>query len=197
MLSNRTRGPVAAMLAAALALPVAAGAQEAAPQAAPQAGQQKQKMQKIVQEYRQAAQKLQQIRQETIAENPELEEQREAFETQVQDAMSETGYDVEAGRTKMEKLGKRFQNEELSKEERQKLASEFQAERQKMQQAQQKVLQQEDIRKAGEKLQEDTLTAMKEQDPQTEELLQRMEKLRQQLQAMQPSGAMGGGSQGG
>lgn len=195
MLHHFPRWPLAAALTVALTAPTLALAQQdqsgEAP-ASPQATQQQQQAQKLVQQYRKAAQKLQQIRQETLAANPELETQRKEFESQVQSAMDETGYDVDAGQQKLQKLGEKFQNEDLSKEERQELATKFQSERRKMQQAQQQVLQQEDIRAAGEKLQQDTLAAMKEQDPQTEALLKRMEKLRSELQGMRSGAGMGG-----
>lgn len=82
-------------------------------------------------------------------------------------------------------MGGRFQDEELSQEDRQKLAAKFQAERQKMEQARQQAMQQEEILAAGQQLQKDIITAMKEQDSQTEALMQRLRDLRAKLQALE------------
>lgn len=190
MLHHRVRKTATAALAAALLLPVAGGAQEAGGNTGAEATPQQQKTRELVQEYRQTAEKLKQIRQEAVAANPELGEQSREFQDQIEQAMDESDYDVEAGQEKLQEMGKRYKSGDLSEEDRQKLATEFQAERQKMEQAKQEVMQQEEIRTQGAELQEDILTAMKEHDPQTEDLLQRLRELRQELQAMQ-SGAPG------
>jgi uncharacterized coiled-coil DUF342 family protein len=185
MLQHQIRRFVAAMLAAGLLLPVAGGAEEAEPdtEVTPQ-----QQAQQLVQKYRETAQKLQQIRQEAVAVNPGLEKQSQTFEDQIEEAMNEGGYDVDAGQEKLREMGDRYNKEDLSEEERRKLAGDFQSERQKMEQARQQVMQQEEIRTAGQELQQHILIAMQEQNPQTDELFQRLRKLRQKLQAMQSSG---------
>lgn len=183
MLHHRIRKAPATILAAALLLPAAGGAQETVENE--QAAEQQNQTQELVQKYRQTVQKLQQIRDEAVTANPELEEQSRAFDKQVQQAMDESDYDVDAGRKKLQEMGSRFQKEDLSEEKRRELAAAFQAERRQMEQARQQVMQQEDIRAAGRQLQEDILTAMKEQDPETEVLLERLRKLRQQLQAIE------------
>lgn len=190
MVHHRIRESAAAILAAVLLLPAAAGAQEAEKDAEPQAGEQQQQTRELVQEYRQTAQKLQQIRQEAVAANPELEQQSRDYQKNVEQAIEETGYDFEAGQEKLRKMGKRYKSEDLSEEERQELATDFQTERRKMQQAKQTAMQQENIQAEGTKLQQDIIAAMKAQDSQTEELLQRLRELRQELQAMK-SGAPG------
>jgi uncharacterized membrane protein YdfJ with MMPL/SSD domain len=70
----------------------------------------------------------------------------------------------------------------------------FQAERQQMVQARDAALQKPEIRSAGEKLQEDTLTAMKKQDGQTKKLLDDMDELRGQLREQMPAAAAAGGN---
>lgn len=179
-----------AVLTAALLLPVAALAQEADSKAeAAEETTQQEKHQELVQNYQKTVKKLQQIRDEAVTANPSLQEQSRAYEEQVDQAVSDSGYDLEAGREKLKEMGSRFQDEDLSQEERQKLATEFQAERRKMQQAQQQAMQREEVVAAGRELQEDILTAMKEQDPQTENLMERLRELRQQLQAMEAGNA--------
>lgn len=197
MLQHRIRGFAAAMLATGLLLPVAGAAQPADAEADAPAPDQQTQAQKLVQKYRETSQQLRRIRDEAVATNPELEEQSRTYQERIEQAMSDGGYDVDAGQEKLRKMGERYKNEDLSQEERQKLAGEFKAEREKMQQARQQAKQKEEIRVSGQALQESIIVAMKEQDPQTEELLQRLRKLRQKLQAMQSSGDGPAASQGG
>lgn len=179
-----------ALLSAALLLPTAVLAQDAGNEAeAAEEPTQKEKRQELVQQYQKTVKKLQQIRDEAVTENPSLQEQSRTYEDRIEQAIKDSGYDLEAGREKLKEMGGRFQDEDLSQEEREALAAEFQAERQKLQQAQQQASQQEEVVAAYRKLQENVITAMKEQDPQTEALMQRLRDLRQQLQAMEASNA--------
>lgn len=177
-----------AWLIAALMLPAAALAQEQGADNKAETGEeatQQEKHQELVQTYQKTVKKLQAIRDEAVTANPSLQEQSQAYEDQVEQAVNDSGYDIEAGREKLKEMGGRFQDEDLSQEERQELAAKFQAERRKMQQAQQQAMQREEVVAAGRKLQEDILTAMKEQDPQTEALMQRLRDLRAKLQTLE------------
>lgn len=187
MLQYRTRGLAATMLAAALLLPVAVGTAQAADAKADTADQLTQS-EKLMQKYQETSEKLRQIRDEAVASHPELEKQSRAYQERIEQAMNDGGYDVDAGAEKLRKMGQRYKQEDMSQEERQKLAADFKAERRKMQQARQQVMQKEEVRTAGQELQKNIIAAMKEQDPQTEVLIQRLRSLRQKLQAIQSSG---------
>lgn len=145
--------------------------------------------QQLMQAYRQKATKLQQIHEKTIEANPELAEQQQEFEDKVRDAVENQGYDVEKGQQRVQEMAQKLQSGDLSDSERQAVMKDFQAERQQMVQARDAALKKPEIRSAGEKLQEDTLAAMKEQNSQTTELLKEMETLRGKLRAQMPAGA--------
>jgi len=151
-----------------------------------------QQPQQLMQEYRQKAAKLQQIHEETIKSNPDLAAEQEKFEKQVRSAVQNQGYDVDKGQQRVQEMAAKMQSGDLSDSERQALQKDFQAERQQMVQARDAALQKPEIQSAGEKLQSDTLTAMKKQDSQTTKLLDDMESLRGKLRSAMPSPAAGG-----
>ncbi|ERJ17441.1 hypothetical protein T35B1_05830 [Salinisphaera shabanensis T35B1] len=153
-----------------------------------------QQAQQLMQQYRQKAAKLQQIHQETIQSNPDLAAQQEDFEEQVRDAVEDQGYDVDKGQERVQEMAQKLQSGDLSDDERKAVMKDFQAERQQMVQARDAALQKPEIRSAGEKLQEDTLTAMKKQDGQTKKLLDDMDELRGQLREQMPAAAAAGGN---
>jgi len=148
-----------------------------------------QQPQQLMQEYRQKAAKLQQIHEETIKANPSLAAEQEKFEKQVRSAVQDQGYDVDKGQQRVQEMAAKMQSGDLSDSERQALQKDFQAERQQMVQARDAALEKPEIQSAGEKLQSDTLTAMKKQDSQTTKLLDDMESLRGKLQSAMPSPA--------
>lgn len=93
-----------ALLTAVLLLPAAALAQEAAENAEGAEGaetSQEEKRQELVRKYQNTVQELQQIRDEAVTENPALDEQSRAYEEQVEQAVNDSGYDLDAGREKL------------------------------------------------------------------------------------------------
>lgn len=151
-----------------------------------------QQAQKLMQEYRQKATKLQEIHEETIKANPDLAKQQEDFEEQVRSAVEDQGYDVDKGQDRVKEMAQKLQSGDLSDSERKAVMKDFQAERQQMVQARDKALQKPEVRSAGEKLQEDTLADMKKQDGETKKLLSDMDELRGKLRSQMPAGAQQG-----
>lgn len=149
-----------------------------------------QEARQLMQQYRQKAAKLQQIHTETLQSNPDLQAQQEAFVAMVKDAVTDQGYDIEAGRERVQSMAEKLQSGQLGDEERKAVMQDFAAERRALGQARAAALQQPEVREAGQQLQDDTLTAMKAQNPEVEQLIADMKRLRQQLQAaMQPAPA--------
>jgi cysteinyl-tRNA synthetase len=180
--------PIMALALAALtfaAVPGIATAQDGA-------SADQQQAQKLMQEYRQKATKLQEIHEETIQSNPELKQQQKEFEKGVRSAVDDQGYDVEKGQERVKEMAQKLQSGDLSDSERKALMKDFQAERRQMTQARDAALQKPEIKSAGEKLQQDTLAAMKKQDGQTDKLLKEMDKLRGELRSQMPAGAQQG-----
>lgn len=152
-----------------------------------------QQAQQLMQQYRQKAQKLKEIHQETVQANPDLAAEQQKFEKQVRKAVENQGYDIDKGQQRVQEMAQKLQSGDLSDSERQATMKDFQAERQQMVQARDAALQKPEIQSAGKQLQEHTLTAMKKQDSQTEQLLNDMDQLRSKLRAAMPAPSGGNG----
>lgn len=148
---------------------------------APSAEQQA-KIQNLAQEYRGLTVQLGKIRDATFTAHPDLVKQRDAFEKQVEKRMTANGYDTKANIQKLQDIATKLKAEDLDDAKKQALVKEFQQERQGLLSAQRKALAEPKVKKAGEKLQKETLSAMKKQDENTDKLLKRMADLRENLQ---------------
>lgn len=166
-----------AALATAISLPGVALAQSQAP-AADQA-----KVQALAQEYQAAAQKLAGIREATYDANPELAEQRDAFQAMIEARMAENGFDADGKLDEMQAIADQLKSEDIDEARKQELVGEFQKSRQSLLSAQRDALSEPDVQQAGEKLQKDTLAAMRDQNAETAELLERLGRLRADIQS--------------
>ena len=171
------------LVAATLAVPSLGLAQTNAAPAADQA-----KVQALAKDYQATATKLASIREATYEANPDLAEQRDAFQAMIEKRMADNGFDADAKLERMQEIATQIKDEDLAEAKKQALVKEFQQARQKMLSAQRDVLSEPDVQQAGEALQEDTLAAMKEQNKTTSGLLERLARLRQDLQAANTNG---------
>jgi len=146
--------------------------------------EQQQKAAQLQQQYQQKAAQLQQIHDETLNSHPELVEQQEEFVDMVREEIKNQGYDIEAGNERTQEMASKLQTEDLSEEERQSIMEDFQQERRKMGEARTAALEQPEIKAAGEQLQQDTLEAMKEDNPEVESLMEEMDELREEMSAL-------------
>lgn len=154
-----------------------------------------QKVQAKRAEIQQLNQQLMQIQENTIEANPELAKQRDDLISFVDEKMAETGYDAEAARGRIEKLQGEMQSGELSAEEQQQNRQQLRQEMTSMQQAQGQIMQDEEFQAKRESLNENLVAAMQEQNPQTEELISRLQTAQQEYQqlAQQAMQQHGGG----
>lgn len=154
-----------------------------------------QKVQAKRAEIQQLNQQLMQIQEKTIEANPELAKQRDDLISFVDEKMAETGYDAEAARGRIEELQGEMQSGELSAEEQQQNRQQLRQEMTSMQQAQGQVMQDEEFQAKREALNENLVAAMQEQDPQTDELISRLQTAQQEYQqlAQQAMQQHGGG----
>jgi len=154
-----------------------------------------QKVQAKRAEIQQLNQQLMQIQENTIEGNPELAKQRDDLISFVDDKMAETGYDAEAARGRIEKLQGEMQSGELSTEEQQQHRQQLRQEMTSMQQAQGQIMQDEEFQAKREALNENLVAAMQEQNPQTDELISRLQSAQQEYQqlAQQAMQQQGGG----
>lgn len=175
---------IAVLAMAGLTLPAVAAAQDKAETAAATtavtqaSAKQKQQMQKLLQDYKQTAKQLDAARQQALAANPELVKRRDAFQAMVKARMKKNGYDIDAKAAKLKKL----RDNATTKKQQQQLLVTYLQQRKKMQQAQAQVMQSSDVSSAAKKLSQDTLAAMQEQNPKTQEMIDHLKDLLKQRQ---------------
>lgn len=143
--------------------------------------------QQLMQEYRSDAEQLKNIHDKTIKANPQLAKQQDQFQDQVKASVKKNGYDVEKGQKRMEAMAKKLQSKDISADEKAATMKKFQAERADMMKARDAALKDPKIQQAGQKLENDTINAMKKQDGKTDNLLSDMESTRSKLQASMPA----------
>lgn len=138
--------------------------------------------QQLMKTYRQDAQQLKQIHDKAVKNNPDLAKEQQQFQDQVKSAIKKQGYDVQAGQKRMQSMAKKLQSGDLSDKQRKQVMQKFQNERQKMVEARNKALSQPDVKKSGQQLENDTISAMKKQNPKTTQLISEMKNTRNKLQ---------------
>lgn len=145
-----------------------------------------QNVQQLVKQYREKIKQLQQIREKAIKANPNLTKEQKQFETQVKTAIKAHGYDIDKGEKRVQKMVAEIKSKKTSKAERKTLMKKFGNERSRMIKARDAAFKDSKIRKAGEKLQHDTLLAMEKQNSHTKQLISQMDALRGKLRAAMP-----------
>lgn len=137
----------------------------------------------LIQKVRQKTMKLQRIHAEVLKSSPELRRQQEQFIALLHQTIKDQGYDIEAGRERVSDLAQKLKSGDLSDSERRNVKQNIAAERQSLRQARVAALRQPEVREAARALQEATLTAMKAENPQVGQLIEELNRLRQQLRA--------------
>lgn len=150
------------------------------------------KSQQLISSYQQDAKKLKQIHDKAVQKNPELAKEQKQFQDKVRDEIKNQGYDLDSGQERMQSIAKKLQSKDLNDKQRKQAMQKFQKERGQMMKARSAALSQPEVKKSGEQLQDDTISAMKKQNPKTKELIAEMKNLRKQMQ--QSSGAQQPGS---
>ncbi|ABA56652.1 hypothetical protein [Nitrosococcus oceani] len=145
---------------------------------------QMQEFHKLQQKMRTVGQQLDEIRQETLKTTPKLQEQQEEYQSLLFKTMKEQGSDPDPALARMREIEGQVQNEDLPEDERKQFIMEYQQKDAQLQQASRDAMQDEKVRKMAESLSQDTVAAMREQDPKTEELLREMEQLREEMQGI-------------
>jgi len=149
-----------------------------------QPGELLQQVQQKQAEIQQLNQQLSQIQQNTIEANPELADKRDALMSSVDDNMAESGHDPEASREKIEDLQGQLQSGELSDEESQSVSQELRSEQNSMRQAQGQAMQDPEVQSQVQSLNQELIAAMREQNPQTDELISQLQAAQQEYQAL-------------
>ncbi len=121
------------------------------------------------------------IQQQTLESRPELERQREDLARLIRDTAEERGFDATASKERLEKLQQRYKSGELSPQEKQQVANEFESEREALQSAQQQILKDKDVVAAREQFAADMSAAMAEEDPRAQALIAELKDLTEEF----------------
>ena len=151
-----------------------------------QSNPQLQRLKELRDEARSLGQQLGQIRQKAIENNESLQAQQKEFRANMKAAMKEDGYDPEGDYDRLLEIQKKLKQggQGMEREQRMGLVQEFREKQMNLQKAEQKAMKDEGLQKQRQDLIEATQTAMKEQDPKAEKLMQRFEEIRQEIQQL-------------
>lgn len=143
-------------------------------------------------EMQQLQQTLAETQQQAIQNNPQLEQKGEELESLVLDKMESAGYQPRRDLQTLESAEERLRDPDLSTEERQQViqSEDVQQAQMNLQEAQQAVAQDQEIRAAQESLRDDLMAAMRQENADIDNVIERMQTLQQQMQQQQ--GGQGG-----
>jgi chromosome segregation ATPase len=193
--------PLAVAAGLAIAMPVQAEdtpqpqaspqPQAAAPEVTPEQSKQMQEIQGIHAEYMELQKRISQIQRDTLQAHPELEKQTQALRDLVLAKMSSEGKNAKEEMDEIIKLEEKLRNSETPADEREALMGEYQKKAVAFRNAQNEAMKNPEVQAAQKKLMDDVMTAMKEKDPQVEQLMQQLQQKQEQLsQMMKDAGHM-------
>lgn len=186
--ARRSTGRVLGAIAAAALLTSGASLRAEAP---PAAGQPPEAAKQAYAEYMELQGRLDKIQAATLEAHPELKQQQQAFMDLMLSKMPSTGATAKDDLAAIEKIEKALGNAETPEAERKTMMTEYQEKAMAFRKAQMQSLKDPEVQKAQETLMNATLTAMKSQDPQTEQILGQMREKQEQLNKLM--GAAHGG----
>lgn len=177
---------ISMVLALALAGAGVAGAQQATerPQAMAETPQVDAEARALIADLQQLQQRLIGLQQQALETNPELQEQAEQYRDELLAAMREEGFDPIQSLNHIELIQQQLRNKELNEQERVGLLTEAQEAQEQVELAEAAALEQEEVAAAREEFMDAMLAAMRDIEPQTDELIERLDEKTSQLQAM-------------
>jgi hypothetical protein len=162
-------------------------AQAVPPAATPEQNKQMQEIQSVHAEYMELQKRITQIQNDTLQAHPELKKEEEALRTLVLEKMSSSGKSAKDDMDEIIKLEQKLRSGETPEDERETLMSEYQKKAVTFRNAQNEAMKNPEVQAAQKKFREDVMTAMKEKDPQVEQLMQQLQEKQQQLSQMMKS----------
>ena len=159
--------------------------EQGAPQTAtPEQNKQMQEIQGVHAEYMALQKRLSQIQQDTLQAQPELQKQEQAWHDLILAKMSNNGKNAQEDMAEIKKIEEKLRSGETPESDRQALMSDYQKKAVAFRDAQAQAMQNPEVQAAQKKLSDAIVTAMKEKDPQTEQLIEQMKQKEQQLSQM-------------
>ena len=162
-------------------------AQAVPPAATPEQNKQMQEIQSVHAEYMELQKRITQIQNDTLQAHPELKKEEEALRNLVLEKMSSSGKSAKDDMDEIIKLEQKLRSGETPEDERETLMSEYQKKAVTFRNAQNEAMKNPEVQAAQKKFMEDVMTAMKEKDPQVEQLMQQLQEKQQQLSQMMRS----------
>jgi len=157
------------------------------PAATPEQNKQMQEIQSVHAEYMELQKRITQIQNDTLQAHPELKKEEEALRNLVLEKMSSSGKSAKDDMDEIIKLEQKLRSGETPEDERETLMSEYQKKAVTFRNAQNEAMKNPEVQAAQKKFMEDVMTAMKEKDPQVEQLMQQLQEKQQQLSQMMKS----------
>jgi hypothetical protein len=157
------------------------------PAATPEQNKQMQEIQSVHAEYMELQKRITQIQNDTLQAHPELKKEEEALRNLVLEKMSSSGKSAKDDMDEIIKLEQKLRSGETPEDERETLMSEYQKKAVTFRNAQNEAMKNPEVQAAQKKFMEDVMTAMKEKDPQVEQLMQQLQEKQQQLSQMMRS----------
>ena len=162
-------------------------AQAVPPAATPEQNKQMQEIQSVHAEYMELQKRITQIQNDTLQAHPELKKEEEALRNLVLEKMSSSGKSAKDDMDEIIKLEQKLRSGETPEDERETLMSEYQKKAVTFRNAQNEAMKNPEVQAAQKKFREDVMSAMKEKDPQVEQLMQQLQEKQQQLSQMMKS----------
>jgi hypothetical protein len=139
-------------------------------------------------EYVELQNRLGMIQEKAVQAHPELQKQQQALEDLMMAKMtSSSGTSAKDELVAIDQLEQKLRNKDTPESERKTLMGEFQKRAKVFREAQLQALQDPEVQKAQTALMDATLAAMKQQDPQTEKLVEQLQQKQQQMKQMMES----------
>jgi chromosome segregation ATPase len=159
-------------------------AQAEPPAATPEQSKQMQEIQSVHAEYMELQKRIAQIQNDTLQAHPELKKEEESLRNLVLEKMSSSGKSAKDDMDEIIKLEDKLRSSETPEGERETLMSEYQKKAVAFRNAQNEAMKNPEVQTAQKKFMENVMTAMKEKDPQVEQLMQQLQEKQQQLSQM-------------
>ena len=181
--------PLAVATGLVMAMPLQAAeeasqSKSAPPAATPEQNKQMQEIQSVHAEYMELQKHITQIQNDTLQAHPELKKEEESLRNLVLEKMSSSGKSAKDDMDEIIKLEQKLRSGETSEEERETLTGEYQKKAVAFRKAQNEAMKNPEVQAAQKKFMDDVMTAMKEKDPQVEQLMQQLQQKQQQLSQM-------------
>lgn len=188
--SNATRTLQVVLAAVAMGAVVSLRAEPpAAAQGAPAAqSEQMQAARQLHGEYMQLQQRLGMIQQKAMQAHPELQKQEQDLQALMMSKMSDAGVNAKEEMAAIGEIEQKLRNQDTPDSERQALFPEYEKRVKAFREAQMQAMQDPQVQQGQAELVKATTAAMKEEDPQTEQLIQQLEQKQAELQKLMESG---------